>query len=381
MIRRAPAKPARAATTRARYYHVARLAHLERLDDDELDFLYCEHRADWDEAFARGRPNVHQLNFIALLKRVWRSDYEVLEIPEPLAIVLLPKLLAIVVLTGVKNLGRRTPMRLVTYAIENLDQAVKVSAVSGISTPLARAILRFPLRFVYARISRIAFGTSGSKDCYNAAIGARWMESRIQPQVKTFLALPSPASVKHPKSQFAVCFVGALDDRKGIKNLIEAWPAVAIAHPLAKLNVLGHGPLENMVREFVSSREDAELLVDPPRELIWGALRRSKCLVLPSQRTAKWREQVGLPILEGLANGCEVVTTRETGIADWLVENGHQVIDDPLSAEQLSLAIGRAISSERGSQEILDSLPSTDSRESAETWMFQTDVNRDGDDL
>ncbi|MFP3393480.1 glycosyltransferase family 4 protein, partial [Brevibacillus sp. SIMBA_076] len=118
-------------------------------------------------------------------------------------------------------------------------------------------------------------------------------------------------------------FLGAFEERKGLPLLLAAWPLVRERRPDARLLVMGKGALEVLAREAVAIDASIELLVDPSRDTISGALAGAKALVLPSQRRPRWREQVGLPIVEGLAAGCVVVTTSETGLADWLTEEGH----------------------------------------------------------
>ena len=61
--------------------------------------------------------------------------------------------------------------------------------------------------------------------------------------------------------------------------------------------------------------------------------------MLPSQPTSAWREQVGLPIVEGLSYGCTIVTTTETGLAGWLSEHRHRVLPADANEAQLAAAI------------------------------------------
>jgi glycosyltransferase involved in cell wall biosynthesis len=81
--------------------------------------------------------------------------------------------------------------------------------------------------------------------------------------------------------------------------------------------VIGAGRLLPEVRAWADGRDDVDLEIDPPRARVHEAMRESSVLVLLSQPHGHWREQVGLPIVEGLAHGCEVVTTSETGLASW----------------------------------------------------------------
>ena len=106
--------------------------------------------------------------------------------------------------------------------------------------------------------------------------------------------------------------------------LAAAWPlVVAEARPDATLTLLGKGALEQEARALSVAEPSVAVEVDPSRPRIHSVLDEARVLVLPSQPRPDWREQVGLPIVEGLAAGCPVVTTTETGIAGWLDEHGH----------------------------------------------------------
>ena len=83
-----------------------------------------------------------------------------------------------------------------------------------------------------------------------------------------------------------------------------------------------------------------------------------------------WREQVGLPITEGLAHGCVIVTTNETGIATWLRENGHQVIEEREVGRELASAIVAAAQSELTADDVRRQLPDVDGRVAARRWLY-----------
>ena len=92
--------------------------------------------------------------------------------------------------------------------------------------------------------------------------------------------------------------------------------------------------------------------------------------MLPSQPRPRWREQVGLPIVEGLGRGCLVVTTSETGLAEWLTAHGHYVVSPPDDAAAFSDALSRAIADTRSPMSVVADLPAVDGRAAAEAWML-----------
>jgi glycosyltransferase involved in cell wall biosynthesis len=98
-------------------------------------------------------------------------------------------------------------------------------------------------------------------------------------------------------------------------------------------------------------------------------LEHASILVAPSLREGRWREQVGNPILEALATGTTVVTTTETGIADWLLDHGHHVIRPAHLRERLGPAIIDALQQPLPIDRVLASLPTEDGRALADAWL------------
>jgi hypothetical protein len=64
-----------------------------------------------------------------------------------------------------------------------------------------------------------------------------------------------------------------------------------------------------------------------------------------------WREQLGLPILEGLSHGSRIVTASETGLAPDLSRDGHFVIAQA-SPEVLKTALLRSMEEEADTKTI-----------------------------
>ena len=126
--------------------------------------------------------------------------------------------------------------------------------------------------------------------------------------------------------------------------------------------------------DFANRYTEVELVVDPPRVEIHRALRQASLVVLLSQRGARWREQVGLPIVEALAHGCQVLTTDETGLAQWLTDHGHQVVDGSSDSFAVAQAMVEGIGSGRERASVLADLPSVDGRSSADAWLHAGDA-------
>ena len=165
-------------------------------------------------------------------------------------------------------------------------------------------------------------------------------------------------------------FVGAFTERKGVPLLLQAWPEVRRLHPHAELLIVGKGRLEAEVIAAGEAPLGIRVNIDPERRVIHDLLETSAILVLPSQPSPTWREQVGLPIVEGLSHGLTIVTTEETGLAEWLEENGHHVVHDPRSVTELARALSIALETRRPAQAVLAALPIRDGRLAADDWLF-----------
>lgn len=348
------------------YYPVARLAHLERNAQATAALLYSRHRGDWDAELA-GSVGAQQVTMHGALWAIWRAKPHVLELPEPLAIALVPQILTMIGAVRIADWLRRRKTLIATYAIENLDPSSKAVMKTRLPSRLVKPVVNVVLGTAIHSFDRIAFGTEGAKDLYSRY--APRLSRRAE--ARTFLALPQPNPNLNTRKSQQVYFVGTFDDRKGVIPLLDSWPEVARAIPSAKLLIHGYGPLESQVAERAAEIAHVEVVVSPPRQAVLAAFDHSKVVVLLSQRTPLWREQVGLPIVEGLAAGCVIVTTAETGLADWLRNGTHEVLDGVVTVDEVEAAILRALRSPATPRQVVESLPSRDSRAEAELWLHR----------
>lgn len=337
-----------------------RTAHLERAHQlTPAAIVYRVRRYDFDESLAEGLELVQADPLrAALLFR--RSRLDALEINEPLMTSSLPaSALAIFAV----RFGRRRRPRIVTYVIGNADPFTAPSP--SIKRRVRWILERMLARYVWRRTDAVAYGTPGARDVYRAQLSPRKEQDEI-------LIPALPARSEPPRNDRAqhVVFLGAFVARKGLPLLLQAWPAVVAERPGATLTLVGKGALIESALSFAASADSVEVVQDPPRATIRDILARSLVLVLPSQPSPTWREQVGLPIVEGLEQGCAIVTTTETGLAPWLENHGHGVIDAAADASELARAIIGQIDAGDRSASILATLPAQDGRLAADAWMF-----------
>lgn len=359
--------------THVQLFDVARTAHFERAlaSGRGTKVLFSERRYDFDADLATA-VGAQQVGAWGAFWYMLRHDVDVLEIAEPLVVRAAPRSLAAVAGVGVRSIGRKLRMvgrgrprtDVVAYAIENLDPRETVATLPAHSR--AKWHVKWMLtRMVWRRLDRLAFGTSASEQLYRKVFGDAGSRSRLVP------ALPAARSDVdlHGKRSQRVAFLGELVERKGFPLVLEAWPLLKDSVPSATLTILGKGAGSDQARVLASTGGDVEAQIDPVRERIFAVLASSKVLVLPSQPRPRWREQVGLPIVEALASGCLIVTTNETGLAEWLRTHGHYVIQIPSSARDLSHAIERALASPRTPADVVMDLPIIDGRLCADEWL------------
>ncbi|HEX8511350.1 MAG TPA: glycosyltransferase [Propionibacteriaceae bacterium] len=353
---------------RVRLYHRVRSAHLERAKQlPRATILYGDKRYDFDEGLASRLDLVHARSWRAAVF-LFRHQVAVLEINEPLTLYSARFTALALLALRLRRLLGLPRTRVVTYAIENRAP----EPPGQLTTPrqwLSSRLDRALMRLIWRRVDRVAFGTESARVLYASSLP----QGRRSPQTRLFAALPAAAADADAGAKEAnrVTFLGAFVHRKGFALLTAAWPAVLRQLPDARLTLIGKGPLEPTGRELAASSPGVELHIDPSRQHIKDTLRRTQVLVLASQRQPDWREQVGLPIVEGLAYGCTIVATTETGLASWLAQHGHRVIPAPCSVAQVEAAVVAALRRPLAAARVLASLPEDDGRLAADAWLFE----------
>lgn len=357
-----------------RIYEYARLTHLERVAAEGFSgiFFYRHKLYDFDEQLAR-RIGARQVSRARLLWEVLRLRPVVVELPEPGYVAAWPTTVCalVAVFVGKLRFGRRT--RVVCYAIENGEIDRWFSDKVPLPKSVAGALFSLIYRFLAARYDRIAFGTAAAKDNHARLVRG----SHGGAAFRLFPALAKACPECNLVKEKVVLFLGSFERRKGIPDLLAAWPLVQEAdrdHGSYRLKILGKGPLEESIADFAAQQSKCELVLDPSRPVIHSALASAEVLVLLSQPTLFWREQIGLPLLEGLSHGCKIVTTNETGIAAWLKENGHVVVRAGSEPRQVADGILQAMASSLIPQQILATLPAEDTRLAASKWMYARSV-------
>lgn len=114
-------------------------------------------------------------------------------------------------------------------------------------------------------------------------------------------------------------FIGRLTAVKGVPILIEAFTRVLDEHPNANLTLIGDGPERPSIEALISKRtlhKNISLTGYLNQKEVAQKLSQSNILVLPS-----FAEGVPVVLMEAMACGLPVITTRIAGIPE-LVEDG-----------------------------------------------------------
>lgn len=356
----------------AKVKHVLRVWEETRTSHFELlksllpsTLLYRRRNYSFDEREARNL-DIRRTGTFRACHQIATARYGVLELNEPTMFKAWPRLLLFSV---VARCRRRLSgdIRVVLYAIDNLSIRSTLASTLRLPifviSPLARPLFKF----LFATFDRVAFGSDGAHLAYSDALGFDPMSNsdrcRVIPQLPSACDCPTA-----PQEADHVLFVGSLEYRKGVEILMQSWPSIVQQRPTAKLRIVGIGPLEKAVVSWARNFSSVEVEIDPPREDVHRYYRLASAVVLPSRRTARWREQIGLPIVEGLSHGCTIITTSETGIQDWLASMGHYVVDAG-DIEGLGSAVVEALNEPMDRASVLGSLPTEHARVTADKWL------------
>lgn len=357
----------------ARVYARLRTAQLERFRRmAPAVLLFNETRYDYDPTAEDENDRPRQVNRLRAVGHLLGNSYRVVEVVEPAVVNRWCDVAAQILAMRARSLLLRRRTRIVTYCIGTIDPSIEAAQRWHLPPRVARWCTWIALNALVRATDRLAFGTTGSLEMYASYVGRTTLNRRS----RIFEAVPSPcvclATSIASRDLDRLVFVGALEERKGVPELMSAWDVVRERSPAARLTVVGKGSLTAKVIEWAAGKDDVEVVIDPPRELIHEALRSCAALVLLSQPGQFWREQIGLPILEGLAHGCEIVTTTETGLATWLDEHGHEVVHPGSAPRVIADAIISALARARQREGSLAELPHQDNRIIADDWLMSS---------
>ena len=138
--------------------------------------------------------------------------------------------------------------------------------------------------------------------------------------VDTELFSPGPAGEAGRDGKQRIVCVGRLIERKGVRELLEAFELVAEELPQAHLDLVGSGNLERVLQRRIEARGLADRITlhgSVPHDDLPFYLRRGSVFVLPSHA-----EGMSNALLEGMSCGLPVVVTDTGGTQELVQGNG-----------------------------------------------------------
>lgn len=139
-----------------------------------------------------------------------------------------------------------------------------------------------------------------------------------------------------------ILFVGAIDNRKGIIKLIDAFMEARRQNSSLSLFIIGSGPLDDELKKYVSEKgvgEHVNILPWIDNKQLPGYFSNSDIFVYPSQRYGGWEEQFGYSIAEASSSGLPIISTQTGSIGDLVVDGKTGILIEPEDAAALSQAL------------------------------------------
>ena len=155
---------------------------------------------------------------------------------------------------------------------------------------------------------------------------------------------------RQDKKQLRLLFVGRLVEEKGILDLLETFksfqPPVAShltslklrrASQSPELQIIGKGPLEKIIRKKCPSMIQKKV----PYKNMPKVYQSADIFVLPSKPTKHWEEYYGMALIEAMACGLPIVSTKSGAIHEVVGNAG--ILVKPGNVRQLRKALGKLI--------------------------------------
>jgi glycosyltransferase involved in cell wall biosynthesis len=180
---------------------------------------------------------------------------------------------------------------------------------------------------------------------------ARKMTELLRPARAAIAVLPNPVAVPAPSAvrarQARVVFTGTLTRKKGVVELLQAWPRVRAAHPGAELHLFGRDGRTGAgasMRGLLASRLGATAANGVhfhghvPHAELHRALQTARVAVFPS-----FVEAFALAPLEAMACGCPTIYSRRTSGAELIRHGENGLLIEPNDPTAIADAVVRVL--------------------------------------
>ncbi len=219
------------------------------------------------------------------------------------------------------------PFGLAILAYYRLRQRPRIvtAVCENIFPPPPRVLERLARRLLWPRLDQLIAVADPSVDGIRAAGMPRSVPASslvaggLEPPRSVE---PMPLPFERGEADFVVGFAGRLVEEKGWRVLAQAVESLP---PEFKLVIAGDGPQASELRGLVASGAAGGriryvgLLA---KHDLWSFYRALDCLAVPSQTTARWKEQSASTLVDGLAMGLPVVASASGGIPHVLGDAG-----------------------------------------------------------
>ena len=192
------------------------------------------------------------------------------------------------------------------------------------------ALVRRFIRWIYARANRVI------------ALSQEWREAllALQPESRV-VVIPNPVEIPSWQAILegtppTVLFLGVIKERKGVHDLLRAWPAVLRAAPDARLVLGGVGDVEEA--KALAHELHVGDSVEMPGWIVGAAkdalMKRAWVFVLPSHY-----EALPMSVLEAMAAGVPVVASRVGGIPAAIEDGRTGILIEPRDIDRLASSL------------------------------------------
>jgi glycosyltransferase involved in cell wall biosynthesis len=149
--------------------------------------------------------------------------------------------------------------------------------------------------------------------------------------LRTFYGLPSTAPI--------ISFVGRLDERKGIYELLDAWKEIHAHHRDAVLLIIGDGTMRPEIERFMGKESlGGSIILCGFHQNVPHILLQSTMLVLPSH----W-EGFGYVLIEAMAARIPVIASHISSIPEIVVDGTSGILVEPKNPESIARAVCRLL--------------------------------------
>ena len=196
-------------------------------------------------------------------------------------------------------------------------------------------------RFVLRKATVASVVSSAMQETV-AQLGADMSKVVVQPMGvdMNLRFVPKPEQVR---SSTELLFVGRLVEKKGLRHLLDALPAVLQERPEVTLSIAGFGPEETALKAQVNSLHldtNVRFLGAVSQEQLPALYQRAALFVAPFIKAKSGDEEgLGLVLVEALACGCPVLVGDVASMRDIFESMADESIVDPRDSVRFATAI------------------------------------------